>query len=417
MTRDGPHRRERALVVAVSAFPVHPRTFGGQLRAFHLARQLASLVDVRFVSLTEPRMPSGHHDLGGGVTETVVAKSREQHELERDASGRARAEVGDILAATLTEQTPEYGAVLAGATAGASAVLLAGPWLLPSVRSASPDVRVVYDAHNAELRHKRSVLPESTERARLLDLVHDVEGQACAEAVLVGAPLERDVDALCEDYGTPRQQVLVVPNAADVDGIPFTTGDERRRRRRRWLDHAGVVRRGDERALVLFIGSNHAPNVEAAEWLVDLAGRMPDSTFVVAGGVCEAYGRAALPDNMLVAGWISDRVKQALLASATVALNPIRSGYGSNVKAPECLAAGLPLITTPFGARGLPLVGGAHATICELDDFERAIAGLRADPSGADAIASCGRALADTTFSWAAVTREWCDRVAAIVRA
>jgi glycosyltransferase involved in cell wall biosynthesis len=61
-----------------------------------------------------------------------------------------------------------------------------------------------------------------------------------------------------------------------------------------------------------------------------------------------------------------------LLAAADVAVNPVESGSGSNVKLAEYLAAGVPVVTTPVGLRGYE--GFAHlVTVAELDDFVDAV--------------------------------------------
>ena len=407
--------RRRSRVVVVSSFPVHPKVFGGQIRAFHTARQLAALADVHIVSLTELGQRSAKYDLGGGVVETVVAKSEAHTAIERETDDRAGLPVGDILAATVTDRTPEYGAALTTALADADAVLLVHPYLLPSVRAIRPDTPILYDAHNAELRHKGALLPESSERAKLLQTVREVEAQACDEAVLVSVPDGRDADALAEDYSVPRDRIVVMPQGADTDGVRFTGGRARRERRGRWLAAIPEMHGGGDGGIAVFIGSNHRPNVEACAWIVETAPRMPDTTFVVAGGVGESFGWTAVPSNLLVAGWVSDTVKCGLLAAATVALNPMQSGYGSNVKVPDYLAAGVPVVTTPFGARGFALTDGVHAEIRELDALEPAIAGLRDDPVRADAMAAAGRRLVEETYSWPAVTGEWRRRVAGLL--
>jgi glycosyltransferase involved in cell wall biosynthesis len=272
---------------------------------------------------------------------------------------------------------------------------------------------LLYDAHNAELRHKAALLPESSERAGLLRTVGDVEAQACTEAALVSVPDGRDADALVEDYGVPRHRVVVAPHGVDTCSVRFTSGPARRGRRDRWLRAVPEMHGGGEGegAIAVFIGSDHRPNVEACARIVELAHRMPDTTFVVAGGVGESFGWTALPANLLVAGWVSETVKFGLLAAATVALNPMQSGYGSNVKVPDYLAAGVPVLTTPFGARGFSLVDGVHALIREVDGFEPAIVDLRDDPLRADAMAAAGRRLVEDRYSWPAVTGEWRKRI------
>jgi glycosyltransferase involved in cell wall biosynthesis len=68
---------------------------------------------------------------------------------------------------------------------------------------------------------------------------------------------------------------------------------------------------------------------------------------------------------------VVDRLRP-LLAAADVAVNPIGSGSGSNVKLAEYLAAGLPVVTTPVGLRGYEAF--AHlVTVAGLDGFVGAV--------------------------------------------
>ncbi|MBM3270079.1 MAG: glycosyltransferase [Candidatus Sericytochromatia bacterium] len=64
----------------------------------------------------------------------------------------------------------------------------------------------------------------------------------------------------------------------------------------------------------------------------------------------------------------------------------------------DYFAAGLPVISTPFGARGLDVVAGEHAVLCELHEFPEA---LRALPAGdGPAMALRARDHARASFSW-----------------
>ena len=396
-------------MVVTSTFPIHPRVFGGQHRVFQLARELAREIDVTIISLTDAA--SASHDLTPGLREITVQMSA-AHRAENEAvSTRARAPVADIVAATSTELTPEFRAAFELAADGADAVLLAHPYLLPLVQQVAPALPVMYEASNAEWRHKQSILPASPERARLLDIVHDVERELCRAALVVSTPSDRDADALREDYAA--SQVIVVPNGADLEGTPFVDGDLRRRHTARWISTLASIRGAPmPSSMALFLGSNHGPNVAAAHALVDLAHRVPNVVFTIAGGVSDAVSDVDGVPNLMVAGWITDVVKRGLLQSATIALNPVETGYGTNVKIPEYLAAGAPIVTTPLGARGLELTDGVDALVREIGGFEDAIGALVENPRMGDALAERGRHLVEDRYSWTAAAAEWRERVA-----
>src|SRR5205823_12993105 len=63
-----------------------------------------------------------------------------------------------------------------------------------------------------------------------------------------------------------------------------------------------------------------------------------------------------------------------------VALNPMLSGSGSNLKLAEYFAKSRPTVTTPFGARGYDLRNGTDAIVCGLDRLPQEIRALLSDP-------------------------------------
>ena len=67
----------------------------------------------------------------------------------------------------------------------------------------------------------------------------------------------------------------------------------------------------------------------------------------------ELYVMYDLPPNVVLAGVVTNVAKRTLLQSADLALNPMRTGSGTNLKIVEYFAAGIPVVSTPFGARGL----------------------------------------------------------------
>ena len=99
-----------------------------------------------------------------------------------------------------------------------------------------------------------------------------------------------------------------------------------------------------------------------------LAPALPDCAFWVLGSVCR-YGYRQLPDNVILFGQLSEADKNAVLSCAQVAVNPMQSGSGSNLKMAEYAAAGLPTVSTPFGCRGLELAGVGHLIQADLNEF------------------------------------------------
>ena len=104
--------------------------------------------------------------------------------------------------------------------------------------------------------------------------------------------------------------------------------------------------------------------------------------------------------NVILLGQISDEEKLKLYRSVDMALNPMQSGSGTNIKMLDYMAAGLPVISTPVGARGLELESDNNAIICELPDFPRKIRELLEDKQLRNTIIFNARKLVKEKHDW-----------------
>jgi glycosyltransferase involved in cell wall biosynthesis len=150
--------------------------------------------------------------------------------------------------------------------------------------------------------------------------------------------------------------------------------------------------------VAVFVGSKHIPNDQAARWIIEtLAPACPLWRFDIAGSCGPAAGVPPGP-NVRVLGHVADL--GALLAEAGVALNPIILGSGVNMKLFEYLQHGLPVLSTPFGTRGLE-GGDRHGiVISELDGFAAALEALAGDAPRALALGRDGAAWIRQRFTW-----------------
>jgi len=111
---------------------------------------------------------------------------------------------------------------------------------------------------------------------------------------------------------------------------------------------------------ILFVaGFAHPPNVDAAHWLATailplILARVPAARLILVGSHPNPRVRALAGERIIVIGQVSAAELASHYASARVALVPLRFGAGVKLKVAEALAQGLPLVTTPVGAQGLP---------------------------------------------------------------
>jgi glycosyltransferase involved in cell wall biosynthesis/SAM-dependent methyltransferase len=375
-------------------FPVYPPVGGGQQRVFSLYRHVARAFAVELVTLAEAGAEPREQVIAPGMREIRIPKSaRHQEEEARIAQEVGGVPLGDIAMSLFAELTPDYGHYLARSMENASLVVACHPYSLPAIRKAALNCPLVYDAHDVEYLLKQGVLKRSgAAGADLIDAVRTLEAAACRESALIFCCSDEDARDLRSLYGIESARVMVAPNGVDTDVIRFHSPAEKEHRKGE-LGLAG-------RAIALFVGSWHPPNLEAAEAVFEMAGAIPRVTFLLAGSQCLPLADRRRPDNVGLMGVVDEETLEELLAVADVALNPMLSGSGTNLKMATYLAAGLPVIATPAGARGYDLVTGEHAVISPLAEFPERIAQLLADGALAEKLACQGRRLAEQRYDW-----------------
>ena len=240
------------------------------------------------------------------------------------------------LALAATGDDPFTRALRSAAGATANALVLSHPFMVRQARAAAPHLPIVYEAHNVESDLKASMFRDDEGGRKAIELVTQLEAEACAHASLVVCCTEEDRQRLVNRYGVAPEIVHVIPNGAAITSAVFTP----------WTQRDLTTPR------CVFAGSGHAPNVEAAAVIIDAAASLPGVGFDLVGDLAGQLGHRSLPPNVRVHGRVSDAQKQWLFAQAALALNPMRAGSGSNLKLVDYLAAGLPVLSSPVGARG-----------------------------------------------------------------
>jgi glycosyltransferase involved in cell wall biosynthesis/GT2 family glycosyltransferase len=309
------------------------------------------------------------------------------------------ASVIDISFPRLAEHSPDYLAAAADAMADAEIVVFAHPWVYPLVKDRLDRTKqlVVYDAHNVESVLRATLLGRSALEVELARDVAAVERDLCQSADLILACSHDDRLLFHELYDVPFANILVAPNGT-------------------FVNHAGHDRRADAKAalgltagpVAIFLGSEYGPNVEAARFIAEtLAVELPHVTFVICGGVGAAItATSPARDNLRVTGVLSDDDKAKYFAAADLAVNPMFSGSGTNVKMFDFMAAELPVVTTPVGARGI-LQGSEPAfRLAEPAGFVDAIRTLIDEPAAAAALGAAGRRLVQEKYSWERVSAQ-----------
>ncbi|MFH1850291.1 MAG: glycosyltransferase family 4 protein [archaeon] len=269
------------------------------------------------------------------------------------------------------------------------------PWLVAWIAKFT-DKPIVLVAHNIEHNLARDIFRSHPLGKRITESVRHTEQEAISLASMVFCVCEEDKTELRSLYG--KKRYCIIPNG--VDTRIFTPKKR---------DPSFIWKKVGKkfRHIVLFTGSRHPPNEEALESIRSLAEKMKDIFFVVAGHVAQREVRG----NMFCTGDIGDILPY--FQAADIAINPMLSGSGTNLKLLEYMASGLPAVTTPKGARGIRVSDGVNACVSEIWDFERAIRALLGDATLRKKLSINARKAA-REYSWDLISAEAYDALASL---
>jgi hypothetical protein len=262
-----------------------------------------------------------------------VPKTAEHHAEQAEMRRRWPLSVDDIVASRQAPRNALLCRLVLALHGISDAVVLAHPYMVEALQGCDGR-RVIYESNNVETNLKRGLLQGHPDFERLVRDVETCERKAIRLAAEVVVVADGDRHGL-QMLGAAPSRGHCVPHGVDV---PPTSPD-----------HASL---GAVRALfrghlfAIFVGSAHPPNIEAALHICTrLATALPDWLFGIVGSVCEALP-PDMPSNVLRLGRLDDASKDVVVEAADVALNPMTSGSGSNLKLGEYFAKGLPTVTT-----------------------------------------------------------------------
>jgi len=363
---------QRRKLVVVSTFPAWPPTGGGQARLYQLYRQVAYRHDVTLLCLGNQ---SGQRQLAPGYVEVCVPYTQQQHRYSGRLHDIYNLDFTDILTADSNLHNRDFLQQLQRLCQQADLVICSHPFLHSSVRAVWQGP-IAYDAQDVELDVKNAICHRAPGTDHWLEQTQRIEQRCMQDSLWVAACSEQDIQRLNQLYSPAPSHSAAVPNGVDVLSVPFHDHGQRRSKRiQLGLD--------PDTEVILFMGSWHGPNIEAAHHLVALARQRPHLQFWLMGSICHHPELQDLPGNVQPLGLLPDAEKTTVMSAASIALNPMTSGSGTNLKMLDYAAAGLSILTTPFGNRGLGFVdeevhiaditafGAAIDHICQLNSTER----------------------------------------------
>jgi len=383
--------KKKKLVIAVT-FPIYPPMGGGQLRIYHLYKNLTEHWDVDIVSLARYGEERITHEIVPGMREIRIPISQEHWLEECNYTQKLGVPVTDVIMPLLYKKSPEYVEAFTEAANSTDILVASHPYFVDLIIDINTKrLPVLYEAHNVEYFLKKSILPSSELGITLLEEVKKAEAKSCEAACFIFATSQEDAVTIKEFYGASDKRIDVIPNGVDTRDIPFIE------------KKAFNLKNGGS---FIFIGSWHGPNIEAMYEIFNLAKSLPNIEFQIAGSVCNANDQET-PSNVRMLGILSDAEKLEALSSADFLINPMISGSGTNLKMLEAFSIGLPVLCTPCGARGFDVEDGKHLFIRELKDFKQGITDiLKLSQSKLERMRRFSRNMVENKYDWRIIAKK-----------
>lgn len=372
----------RPRLVAACFFPAFtPPSSGGEQRVVHLYGALSKFFDVHLITATAQHDPEQTIRHLEGFNETRVPRHPENDALIWKLMQEG---IGDECSAyavgKLASPQSRFAEVLRRQSIGADLIVHECPFTYPFDSPGADRIPRVYFSQNNESRLARQML-KGIAGASAAEEIERWERALVSASKLVFACSDEEAKSFVDDYGVDPEKLALAPNGF----VPSKAMES--------------VRGGN----ALFMGSRHPPNVEALREIVEkIAPQLPQVEFTILGSVCGSIP-GKVPPNVRLLGMVPEEEKATLLATCAVAINPLRSGAGTNLKMLDYLGAGAPVLTTPMGARGLDLVDGLHARIVDIEGFACALDEMLGDEAVRSRLSNEGRLHAESRYTWEAI--------------
>ncbi|WP_252221713.1 MULTISPECIES: glycosyltransferase [unclassified Clostridium] len=345
VTSSNINMKKRKKITVTSTFPIYPPKGGGQARIYNIYKNIAKEYEVEIVSFTSIDDTRFKGYISSGLLENRIPKSIKHQEEESKIEVKAGVPVTDIVMPILSKYTTEYSKEIKKSIEQSDLVIVSHPYLLYETKKHLNGKDFIYEAHNVEYAMKKEMLPDNKESRDTLKIVYDIEKECCEKSKLIMACSEEDKIKLSELYSVSQEKIVIVPNGVDTNETAFTTIDER-------LKNKNELGLRNEK-IGLFMGSWHGPNLEACERIFEIANKCPDVKFMLMGSQCMYFQNKEIPENVGLLGLVSEEEKNRIFSVVDFALNPMISGSGTNLKMFDYMAAGIPIITSEFGTRGI----------------------------------------------------------------
>ncbi len=531
-------------ILALSFHPAfNPPKSGGEQRLYHIYNNLSNYYNITLISFTYPDLNNAIEEVNhnNNFREIRIPKTRLSMVLHHLIGKFTKIkECSAIITSIDSKFNYNFKNVFKEEVLNAEVVVFVYPYLFTVQQKLLTDKKVVYESHNVEYELMKQTLSESRAGKIFLWYVRRIEKSLSQRCDIAFAVSEDNKNKLISIYDISENKIYVSPNGVDLKAYED-------------LDYNHPVNKGFTDAIkCIFVGSYHPPNIEAIEQITEIAPKLPELKFIVAGSstgfflvknlskqldlrdydssilktkilisgsynteywdktpalwcepafkiyVSEDINRLDLKifspfkqdieiemdanseckkvekniniisvylrdnasrlvsftcsksiteerrilgiailevayylndkkyfldftndikppfvsnkaNNVYLFGQISEEKKIDFYKSSSIALNPMLTGSGTNIKMLDYMAAKLPVVTTPVGARGLEIENYTHALICDIQEFPEKIMEVISDEILYSQLRDNGYKLVCERYDWRIIAKDMSD--------
>ena len=376
----------------LSAEAPYPLAGGGAMRSASLLNFLARHYAVDMITFREPRAADPREALPEGLVRHVHVVDLPPH--ARHALARASRNAGRLVRRVppLVDRFAGFGGPIAAALGGRryDIAIIEHFWCAPywDQAAAVSDVTVL-DLHNIE-----SVLHARCARTA---------GGVQAVAHRAFQKVSRDL----EERWLPRFTYLLAASEPDAELIRSVSPGSQAMVYRNSIPPVPAPLRREEDVIAFSGNLEYHPNVSAVRYFHDeiwphLRAQWPGLVWRLIGKNPQSVAKITRGDPRIeCTGPVTDAVAE--LARAKVAIVPVLAGSGTRIKIIEAWAAGVPVVSSPLGAEGLPARAGQHLLLADdARGFRDSVSRLLASPELRSRVGCAGRYLFECEFTWEA---------------
>ncbi|QNK51428.1 glycosyltransferase family 4 protein [Brevibacterium sp. PAMC23299] len=389
-------------ILVLNFFPtIFPPNTGGVLRYFHLYHELSKFYDITLLSQKyTPEVEVLNYS--ETFREVKIPDDDVQHQIDeklfKEGIGPRFSTHAALTCALLDGPPPTFLEYYNLFYKKSDIVIHDSPFMLKyDINFGLDNKPRIYNSANHESEFAKHVWYGKRSREYINYVTH-LEKSLVKNAALVFATSEEDRKSFRKAFNVDIDKIKLAPNG-------INPGEWNQR-----VNNQSV----NSKVTAFFIGSMHQPNIEIVEFIVSqLANKCENIDFIVAGQCGSGFSDFSTR-NIKILGEVDQKQKLQLFSEADIAINPAYFGTGTKIKTLEFLSAGIPLVSTDIGVKGMRLAQDTHYFHANHQNFALILNKISRDRTLLETVALNGQRYINQNFSWEAIAKKLKKRIDAL---